>query len=231
MPSGRRLLAALALWLLASAVVGGATFTVFRELAPTAIVVAQVYALLIATLVLVFRSSRHETLALGRCSASDFSLAAAVCVAVYMVGGSIQAVLAPESWSAALAILRGMGSDDGRLATAGPFMGAVIVVRACVLAALGEELLFRGVLYAWLRRRLRPSVVIPITAAGWALIHGFPPIVPLAFVMGLGFGWVRERTGSTMPTIAVHAIHNAVLIAISYALTGWTARLPKWGAS
>jgi len=46
--------------------------------------------------------------------------------------------------------------------------------------------------------------------------------------MGIGFGWIRERSGSTVPAIIVHALHNALMIALSYALTGWTARLPPW---
>jgi hypothetical protein len=124
-----------------------------------------------------------------------------------------------------------MGSDDGRLATTGPAVAAIIIIRACLLAALGEEALFRGVLYTWLRRRLRASAAIPVTAAAHAAIHGFPAILPLAFILGLGFGWVRERSGSTVPTIIVHAVHNAALIGWSYYATGWTARLPTWGGS
>jgi membrane protease YdiL (CAAX protease family) len=54
-------------------------------------------------------------------------------------------------------------------------------------------------------------------------------ILPLAFAIGIGFGWVRERCGSTVPTILVHAVHNVLMIALAYALTGWTARLPAWG--
>ena len=114
-------------------------------------------------------------------------------------------------WAVALveliAILQAMGSDDGRLATAGPAVAGIIVIRACVLAALGEEALFRGVLYTWLRQRLPAGAAIPVSAAAHAAIHGFPAILPLAFILGLGFGWVRERSGSTVPTVVVHAVH------------------------
>jgi membrane protease YdiL (CAAX protease family) len=92
-------------------------------------------------------------------------------------------------------------------------------------------MLFRGALYAWLRRRLSAGVAIPISAATFASIHGFPAILPLAFVIGLGFGWVRERSGSIVPTLIVHALNNAVLIVWAYYATGWTARLPPWGTS
>jgi hypothetical protein len=144
---------------------------------------------------------------------------------------AIQSAGGPWPWSSSIAILKAMGSDDGRLATAGPAVAGIIVIRACVLAALGEETLFRGVLYTWLRQRLPASAAIPVSAAAHAAVHGFPAILPLAFIMGLGFGWVRERSGSTVPTVIVHAVHNAALIALSYYASGWTARLPAWGGS
>ena len=93
----------------------------------------------------------------------------------------------------------------------------------------GEEALFRGVLYTWLRQRLPASAAIPVSAAAHAAIHGFPAILPLAFILGLGLGWVRERSGSTVPAVIVHVVNNAVLIGWSYYATGWTARLPTWG--
>jgi membrane protease YdiL (CAAX protease family) len=193
------------------------------------IVVAEVYALLIASLVLVIRPRTAEALGLVRWNLADVGLAAIACGGAYLVTAAFQTAVGPWSWSEAIAILKAMGSDDGRLAAAGPASAAVIIVRACVLAALAEEMLFRGALYTWLRQRLLARSAIPLSAAAHAAIHGFPAILPLAFVMGLGFGWVRERSGSTVPTIVVHALHNAVMIVLAYQFTGWTARLPAWG--
>ena len=191
--TGKRVLLALGLWLLAAVVIGTATVFAARSsgaAAVTAIVVGEVYTLLIVALTIVFRPRTTQALGLVRCR----------------------------------------GADDGRLATAGPAVAGIIVIRACVLAALGEETLFRGVLYTWLRQRLPASAAIPVSAAAHAAIHGFPAILPLAFIMGLGFGWVRERSGSTVPTVIVHAVHNAALIGWAYYATGWTARLPAWGS-
>lgn len=235
--TGRQLLAALGAWLLASGVAAGATVLALRFLAPDSatdpntlapIIVAAVYALLIATLAVVLRPRFRDIVALRRPAARDVALAAAACAAAYPVTGLIQTVIAPQSWADALAILPAMFSDDGRLASAGPTMTVVILLRACGLAAIGEELLFRGALYAWLRRRLSAIATIVITAAAFAAIHAFPPILPLVFALGIGFGWIRERSGSTVPTIIVHALHNSLMIVLSYALTDWTARLPPW---
>ena len=232
--TGRRVLLALGLWLSAAVVVGTTTAFAVRGSgadAITAIVVAEVYALLIVALAMVFRPHTAQALGLVRCRAADVGLAFAACGGAYLVAAAIQSVVGPWPWSSSIAILQAMGSDDGRLATAGPALAGIIVIRACVLAALGEEALFRGVLYTWLRQRLPASAAIPVSAAAFAAIHGFPAVLPLAFLLGLGFGWVRERSGSTLPTIIVHAVHNAGLIAWSYYATAWTARLPTWGGS
>jgi membrane protease YdiL (CAAX protease family) len=68
-----------------------------------------------------------------------------------------------------------------------------------------------------------------MTAAAFAVIHGYPPLILLAFVLGLASGWVRERSGSVVPTLVLHVFHNIAMVAFSYATTGWAARLPAWG--
>jgi membrane protease YdiL (CAAX protease family) len=45
--------------------------------------------------------------------------------------------------------------------------------------------------------------------------------MPLAFTLGIGLGWVRERTGSTLPGVAFHVAQNSALLATVYFATGW----------
>jgi membrane protease YdiL (CAAX protease family) len=194
------------------------------------VLVAEVYALLPAALWVVVRPRFREAAGISRCSAADVALAFGACAAAYAATWALTAAIAPRSWAAALSVLQAMGSDDGRLAGAGPALRGVILVRACLLAAVGEEMLFRGVLHTWLRQRVPAGATIALTAAAFAAIHGFPAVLPLAFAIGVGFGWVRERTRSIVPTVVAHALHNLILVSASYALTGWTARLPAWGA-
>lgn len=226
---------ALGVWLLAAGITGALTALAARGVGVTdvtAIVVAEVYALLIAALVVVVRPRTRQALGLVRCRFAHVGLAVAVCGVAYLVTAALQWLAGGQwPWSRTIAILTAMGSDDGRLATAGPIMIGIILVRASLLAAVGEEMLFRGVLYAWLRRHSSAGVAMPVSAAAFAVIHGVPAILPLAFVLGLGFGWVREYSGSTVPTIVVHALHNAGLIMWAYYAAGWAARLPAWGAS
>lgn len=228
--TGRRLLLALGAWLLIAIVAGVLTATVGPGLGipdVTAVIVAEVYLILIVVLIAIVRPI--EALGLTKFRWADVGLAAGVCGIAYVVSALLQRTFGPWTWSSTVAILKAMGSDDGRLMAADPTMAAIIIVRACALAAVAEELLFRGAFYAWLRTHLGPGAVIPITAGAHATIHMFPAVMPLAFLLGLGFGWIRERSGSTIPVIIVHGLHNAVLIGWAYLAGGWTARLPPWG--
>ena len=87
-----------------------------------------------------------------------------------------------------------------------------IVVAATVVAPMGEELFFRGLLFGWLRSRWRwPSaalaaaILFALAHASWALL------APLALV-GFGLCWLYERSGSLWPPVLAHATVNAVAV-------------------
>jgi membrane protease YdiL (CAAX protease family) len=231
--SGKRLLTTLGLWIVVTGAIAVLTFLLFHIATSslTAIIVAEAYTLLIIALVIVLRPRFSEIVALRSCRLLDIALAIFVCLVAYAVTALIQGLLAPRAWTTALSILGAIGADDGRLASGGALIRVIIIARACVLAAIGEELLFRGAFYTWLRQRLSARAAIVISAAAFAVIHGFPQILLLAFFIGVGFGWVRERSQSIVPSIVVHVLHNVILISLSYVLSGWTARLPQWGSS
>jgi len=86
---------------------------------------------------------------------------------------------------------------------------------------LAEELLFRGALYTWLRTRLSATATIAITAGAWAVIHQSPIIMPLALIVGIAAGFLRERTGSVLAPIAIHAVQSGLIVLLSLLLTGW----------
>ncbi len=102
--------------------------------------------------------------------------------------------------------------------TLDPLFVLVIVPTICLLAPVCEELLFRGVLFGWLRRLLPSSVAIVVTAAVFAGAHLLPTLFPLLFLFGLGAAWIRERTGSTLNSFAMHATQNTVAVVATYIL-------------
>jgi membrane protease YdiL (CAAX protease family) len=232
--SGKRLALALGAWLLASAAAAGVTFAVFRAVAPdtsaaavTPFIVAEVYLALIAAVLGVLKPAR-DALALRPTTPAAIGLALLTCLVAYAATAALQSLIAPGSWTKTLEVLGAMGADDGRIATASAPVLGLIIFRACVLAPIGEELLFRGAVHTWLRARTPAFVTVVISAALFALIHGFPAVLPLTFAIGVGFGWIRERFGSTVPTVIAHTLHNVAMLSVSYALTGGAARLPHW---
>jgi len=44
------------------------------------------------------------------------------------------------------------------------------------------------------------------------LIHQSPSFLRLAIVVGISAGWIRERTGSVVVTVAVHALQSAIIV-------------------
>lgn len=77
------------------------------------------------------------------------------------------------------------------------------------LAGVCEELLFRGPLQAALLRRIRPSVVICITAFLFAAVHMDLHGLPLRFLLGVLLGWIVWRGGSIFPAMLLHGIYDA----------------------
>lgn len=88
---------------------------------------------------------------------------------------------------------------------------AVLLFAAVVAAPIGEETMFRGFLFpGWAASRLGLPGTIVATAGLWALIHvqydwfGIGQV----FCIGLVFGWLRWRSGSTALTMLLHGIVN-----------------------
>ena len=81
---------------------------------------------------------------------------------------------------------------------------------AVLLAPLGEELVFRGVLYRFVREAGYPRLALWGTSALFAAIHvnavAFAPLFALALVLTV----LYERTGNLLAPIIAHSIFNAV---------------------
>ncbi len=87
---------------------------------------------------------------------------------------------------------------------------AAVLIYGVLVAPLFEEVLFRGFLVPPLARRWGAVGAIAGTAVAFGLLHGADPsaVVPLT---GLGalLAWLRLRTGSLWPAIALHLGNNA----------------------
>ena len=95
---------------------------------------------------------------------------------------------------------------------------AVNALAIAVFAPVVEESLCRGIGYS-LFQRWGDAYAIVVTAIAFALAHGAVLDVPWVLVTGLGLGYLRAKTGSLYPCIALHATVNAVAVLAS-ALAG-----------
>jgi uncharacterized protein len=228
--TGRRTLLALVGWVVSAAALGSGTARLLPALAPTwggdiarlsAVIVAEVYGALMVALLLATRGGPGpgRRLALHPPTGRAVGLAAAGWIAAYLVTFAVHltasAMFAPFPSPAELGrLLLFIGTDMGRLSGADMATWVVVLLRACLLAPIGEELLFRGLLFGWLRGKLGPRPTIALTAAGFALIHSFAPqMLLLALLVGLAAGYVRERTGSVTALVMVHVLQNTIIMA------------------
>lgn len=95
----------------------------------------------------------------------------------------------------------------------GLWMGVLFV---CVMPAIWEEIAFRGLIQGRLKSLLSPKEALMITAAMFAIIHVSVLSWVILFALGLLLGWLRERSGSLIPGMIAHFIHNLVIILIEY---------------
>ena len=178
------------------------------------IVVAVVYGTLIASFVYAFRPPHDFPLDLKFTSAKHLGLAVlawfgliSVALAVYLLLSPVTGGLA-ESTRQILSVATDVKRLDGQPATA----WAVAIARGCLIVPVFEEVFFRGLMLGWLRKHLADRGAITVSAALFAVMHGYPIVLPYAFVSGLFTGWVRMRTGSTLNTILMHVLNNVVFL-------------------
>jgi len=101
--------------------------------------------------------------------------------------------------------------------TKSPAVIAGMLLVACVLAPLSEELLFRAGLYRVIRQKLGRTPALLISALLFGVLHqnwaGFLPLAALGMLLAL----VYEATGSIRVPIVAHALFNlnTILIVLS----------------
>jgi membrane protease YdiL (CAAX protease family) len=190
----------------------------------TVLIVAVVYLAVIAGLTIAVGGPRgvSRLLVLRRPTARQLGYSFAVAGAAVAAGIGISLAFSFLSGGVAAtmeAIVRA-GSDESRLPTATALTWALIVIRLLFLTGTAEELLFRGAVYSWLRRRTSVGVTIAITAVLFTLEHGYYPVlIPLVLSYGLAAGWVRHRTSTTATTIATHVTIDLALFFAAVALS------------
>jgi membrane protease YdiL (CAAX protease family) len=144
----------------------------------------------------------------------------------YVVGGYVGFLVLSLLWLAIIGqpdakdtITEDLGAKDSTAA----LIGVTFIV--CVCAPLAEEFFFRGYFFGALRKNgFWFAALFTGLAFGTVHVFGSPIafIIPLA-ALGAALCFIREKTGSLYPCIALHCINNSVAMSSS---EGWSWQVP-----
>ena len=97
----------------------------------------------------------------------------------------------------------------------------VLVALAGLAIPFAEELLFRGVIYTFIRERWGIWIGVIASALFYALISSFNDLVAgsAAFVLGLVTAFVYERSKSLWAAVTVHIFSSMISLIVFYVLT------------
>jgi membrane protease YdiL (CAAX protease family) len=96
------------------------------------------------------------------------------------------------------------------LTTTDPLALVCFGFTALVVAPLFEETLFRGVLLPVAGQRIGGGGAVILSASVFAVAHlSLSELAPL-FVLGLGLGWLRWRSGRLASAVVMHALWNGL---------------------
>ena len=110
------------------------------------------------------------------------------------------------------------GGEEQGLAPDGwdPDRANAYIVNAVMIAGVTpvvEELMFRGAGYSLLAR-FGQAVAIVVVGVTFGLVHGLVYGLAALTLFGIGLAWLRAKTESVYPCIAVHALFNSIALVI-----------------
>lgn len=111
----------------------------------------------------------------------------------YLHGGEEQG-LAPDGW------------DQDR---AQPYLVNAVMIAG--VTPVVEELMFRGAGYSLLAR-FGSVVAVLVVGITFGLVHGLVYGLAALTIFGVGLAWLRAKTASVYPCIAVHCLFNTVAL-------------------
>lgn len=134
-------------------------------------------------------------------------------------GGIWSAAFAASAVVAGIVIRYGFGADPVSLIKVNvpkELLGTLLLIGvAGIVSPVAEEVFFRGVLYAALRRHGAVTAIIGSTAAFIAVHAGQPGFPLIQGIGGLVFALSRERTNGLAAPLVIHILGNLAVYALS----------------
>jgi membrane protease YdiL (CAAX protease family) len=168
---------------------------------------------IVAIIIPFFLLSRRSTLGFAR----EFSLGRitpATTGLVLLV--SAAAILPVEAFSA---IFERMWAPDAdytsfilSIKPKGPVSFFYIAIGIVLVAAVAEELLFRGFIQRIFQRNMNGPLAVVLAGILFSLCHFNPPVIAGVAALGILYGFMFYRTGVLWYSIIGHGIYNLVIL-------------------
>ena len=101
-----------------------------------------------------------------------------------------------------------------------PRSAPILVLSACLLAPIGEEMFFRGMVFPALRKRLGSWPAIGLSGLLFGLVHfqstggAYLLTVTIIFPVGMALARLYEWRPTLLAPIFAHAVYNSIQIAV-----------------
>src|SRR5262249_810056 len=95
---------------------------------------------------------------------------------------------------------------------------AAVLLYGGFLVPLIEELVFRGLLFRWLRQRFDFWPAAFISAATFGAAHIRIDQILIAGLLGLPFAWLYEKSRSLAPAMLMHQTYNSLVLMLTFAV-------------
>lgn len=135
--------------------------------------------------------------------------AAALVAGFVILSHGMSLLLAHLHWSDT-GTLAELGHMVREMKEAGPPALLLVVTALGLAPALGEELLFRGLIQQTARHWLPAGSAVTVSAIAFGLLHLDLAQSSAAFLMGLYLGIAVERSGSLLVAMLSHALNNTL---------------------
>ena len=98
----------------------------------------------------------------------------------------------------------------------------LLLIGGAVIAPIGEEVFFRGFIFAGLQKRWPWPIAGAVSSLFFAIAHVVPTSFLPIFILGFIFAYLYHRSGSIWPAILMHMLTNSVALTVAYAVSeGW----------
>ncbi len=111
-----------------------------------------------------------------------------------------------------------------RLLAAAPLWQVLLLL--ALVPAVCEELAFRGFILSGFRHLGHRWRAIALSAVFFGLAQRHPPAVAAGLLLGVVLGLLAVQTGSLLPGVLFHLVHNSLVLVLSRCAALWVDRWP-----